>query len=58
MTKPLELDLRELLAFEPEGSLIHFAGHRELSGWPRSTASSSSTGPRRRRTEILVNACL
>jgi two-component system response regulator HydG len=30
VTKPLELDLRELLTFEPEGGLIHFAGHRAL----------------------------
>jgi two-component system, NtrC family, response regulator HydG len=30
MGKPLELDLRELLTFEPEGGLIHFAGHRAL----------------------------
>ena len=30
MTKPLELDLRELLTFDPEGGLIHFAGHRAL----------------------------
>src|SRR5687768_6666441 len=30
MADRLELDLRELLTFEPKGGLIHFAGQRSL----------------------------
>ncbi|HEY0096622.1 MAG TPA: XylR N-terminal domain-containing protein, partial [Archangium sp.] len=30
MAPRLELDLRELLQFEPKGGLIHFAGQRVL----------------------------